>query len=220
MNPSAYTNLPQGFDDLYAWSCDKRADFWGHLWETQRWIHEGSYTTVVDESLPIDALPAWFEGVRLNFAENLLYRRGLEHGAGTRGTQDKEDAKVALTEIREGGVDERAVTWAELRRDAGRLASAMEARGVKKGDRVVIVGANSYTTLLVMLATTWLGGLFSSSSTDMGVNGLLQRTVQIDPKASIVYMATDSVSWTNTSSLSFSTTALCTTAMSSTSATK
>lgn len=138
----------------------------------------------MDESLPIDALPRWFEGVRLNFAENLLYRRSGEHGPGTRGTQDKDDSKVALTEIREGGIDERAVTWGQLRHDAGKLAAAMEARGVRKGDRVVVVGANSYTTLLVMLAATWLGGLFSSSSTDMGVTGLLQRTVQIDPKVS------------------------------------
>jgi acetoacetyl-CoA synthetase len=172
----------QTFDELYAWSCAKRADFWGAVWDAQRAIHEGTFTRVVDETVPVDGLPRWFEGVRLNFAENYLYRRSLEHGAGTRGTRDKEDGKVALVEVREGGTEERAVTWRELRRDAGRLAAAMEARGVRKGDRIVAVGANSYTTLLVFLAATWLGGLFSSSSTDMGINGLLQRTTQINPK--------------------------------------
>ncbi|KAM3513668.1 hypothetical protein MY11210_002679 [Beauveria gryllotalpidicola] len=184
----------QTFDELYAWSCAKRADFWGAVWDGQRAIHEGSFTRVVDEAVPVDGLPRWFEGVRLNFAENYLYRRrGLEEhgGAGTRGTRDKEDGKVALVEVREGGSGgggeeekekERAVTWRELRRDAGRLAAAMEARGVRKGDRIVAVGANSYTTLLVFLAATWLGGLFSSSSTDMGISGLLQRTTQINPK--------------------------------------
>ncbi|TQV93116.1 acetoacetyl-CoA synthase [Cordyceps javanica] len=172
----------QTFDELFAWSCSKRADFWGAVWDSQRAIHEGTYARVVDEAVPIDGLPRWFEGVRLNFAENYLYKRGGEHGPGTRGTLDKEDAKVALTEVREGGGEARDVTWAQLRRDAGRLAAAMEARGVQRGDRVVAVGANSYTTLLVFLAATWLGGLFSSSSTDMGVNGLLQRTTQINPK--------------------------------------
>ncbi|KAH8710676.1 Acetoacetyl-CoA synthetase [Beauveria bassiana] len=173
----------QTFDELYAWSCAKRADFWGAVWDGQRAIHEGTFSRVVDEAVPVDGLPRWFEGVRLNFAENYLYRRSLEHGAGTRGTRGKEDDKVALVEVREGGAgEERAVTWRELRRDAGRLAAAMEARGVTKGDRIVAVGANSYTTLLVFLAATWLGGLFSSSSTDMGINGLLQRTTQIDPK--------------------------------------
>ncbi|PQK14846.1 hypothetical protein BB8028_0005g03690 [Beauveria bassiana] len=174
----------QTFDELYAWSCAKRADFWGAVWDGQRAIHEGTFSRVVDEAVPVDGLPRWFEGVRLNFAENYLYRRSLEHGSGTRGTRGKEDDKVALVEVREGGVggEERAVTWRELRRDAGRLAAAMEARGVTKGDRIVAVGANSYTTLLVFLAATWLGGLFSSSSTDMGINGLLQRTTQINPK--------------------------------------
>lgn len=172
----------QTFDELYAWSCAKRADFWGAVWDAQRAIHEGTFTRVVDEAVPVDGLPRWFEGVRLNFAENYLYRRSLEHGAGTRGTRDKEDGKVALVEVREGGTEERVVTWRELRRDAGRLAAAMQARGVRKGDRIVAVGANSYTTLLVFLAATWLGGLFSSSSTDMGINGLLQRTTQINPK--------------------------------------
>jgi hypothetical protein len=60
----------------------------------------------------------------------------------------------------------------------------MEARGVAKGDRIVLVGANSIETLLVFLAATWLGALFSSSSTDMGVSGILQRTVQVSPKVS------------------------------------
>ncbi|KAM3444677.1 hypothetical protein NHJ13734_001179 [Beauveria thailandica] len=176
----------QTFDELYAWSCAQRADFWGAVWDAQRAIHEGTFSRVVDESVPVDGLPRWFEGVRLNFAENYLYRRGLEHGAGTRGTRGKEDDKVALVEVREGSNggsgEDRSVTWRELRRDAGRLAAAMEARGVKRGDRIVAVGANSYTTLLVFLAATWLGGLFSSSSTDMGINGLLQRTTQINPK--------------------------------------
>ncbi|EGX94852.1 acetoacetyl-CoA synthase [Cordyceps militaris CM01] len=173
----------QTFDHLYAWSCTRRADFWGAVWASQRAIHEGSFARVVDEAVPVDGLPRWFDGVRLNFAENYLYRRGWEHGPGTRGTRDKEDAKLALTEVREGGADAaRDVTWGRLRRDAGCLASAMQARGVRKGDRIVAVGANSYTTLLVFLAATWLGALFSSSSTDMGVNGLLQRTTQIDPK--------------------------------------
>lgn len=76
------------------------------------------------------------------------------------------------------------VTWGELRRRVGKLAGALKQRGVKKGDRVVMVGAHAVETLVVFLATTWLGGLFSSSSTDMGVGGLLQRTVQIDPKVS------------------------------------
>ena len=139
---------------------------------------------MVDESLPIDAIPLWFSGIRCNWAENVLYSRGDGTAQDHRGTVGKEDGKVAVTEVREGNSATREITWGRLRREAGRVAAAMKARGVQRGDRVVLVGANSVETLLVFLATTWLGALFSSSSTDMGVNGILQRTLQVTPKVS------------------------------------
>lgn len=173
----------QTFQDLYRWSCESRSQFFGQLWESQGWIHEGTYERVVDESVPISRLPRWFEGVRVSFAENLLWSPGAS--AGARATLRKEDDAVAVTEIREGNTEVRHVTWGELRRRVLELAGALRDRGVARGDRVVVVGAHSAQTLVVLLATMWLGAIFSSSSTDMGVAGLLQRTVQIDPKVSL-----------------------------------
>lgn len=132
--------------------------------------------------MPISQLPRWFAGVRLNWAENFLWSRG--GAAGSRSTLHKEDARAALTEVREGNTEVVDVSWGELRARTARLAGALAARGVGVGDRVVMVGAHACETLVVFLATTWLGGVFSSSSTDMGVGGLLQRTAQIDPKVS------------------------------------
>ncbi len=118
----------------------------------------------------------------MNFAENLLYSRIPGQPTSKRGKIGKEDSKIALTEIREGYTEVRDVTWGQLRREAGQLASSMKAHGVQKGDRVVVVASNSVDTLKVFLAVTWLGGLFSCSSTDMGVEGVLQRTLQVTPK--------------------------------------
>lgn len=172
----------ENFDDLYSWSCANRAVFFEQVWQQASLIHEGSYTTVVDESKTISQLPRWFEGVRLNFAENLLWSRGPEDEPGAHTTRFKEDGKVAIVEVREGNSEVKHITWAQLRRETARLAGALHARGVRQGDRVVIVGSHSVQTFIVFLATTWLGAIFSSSSTDMGVGGLLQRTVQINPK--------------------------------------
>ena len=94
----------------------------------------------------------------------------------------KEGSKIALTEVREGVTEIRDVSWGQLRTEAGELAAAMREHGVGKGDRVVVVASNSVDTLKCFLAVTWLGGLFSSSSTDMGVQGVLQRTLQVTPK--------------------------------------
>ena len=58
----------------------------------------------------------------------------------------------------------------------------MRNHGVKKGDRVAVVAGNSLDTLCVFLGVTSLGGLFSSSSCDMGTQGILERLRQIRPK--------------------------------------
>jgi acyl-coenzyme A synthetase/AMP-(fatty) acid ligase len=76
----------------------------------------------------------------------------------------------------------RHFTWKELRQRVAKMAQAMCARGVKKGDRVSVVASNSVDTITVFLGVTALGGLFSSSSTDMGVRGILDRLQQIKPK--------------------------------------
>lgn len=179
----------QTFRQLYTYSITHRCEFWAHFFRFANFIHSGSYTRVVDETAPIDSVPRWFEGVRLNFAENVLFSRDTTTTANSdaRCTLHKEDDKIAITEVREGGADVRHVTWRELRAQAARLAAAMwHSKGVREGDRVVIVAANSVETFVVWLATNWLGAIFSSSSTDMGVKGILQRSVQVNPKVCLL----------------------------------
>ncbi|KAF2673050.1 acetoacetate-CoA ligase [Microthyrium microscopicum] len=170
----------QSFQDLYAWSIsESRNDFWDFLWQEMDIIHEGSYTQPVDTSARMDSVPRWYEGVRLNFAENVLFTRGSKTGEQT--TLNKEDGRIAVTEAREGGTEIRDYTWGELRRRVGLLSNAMRAHGVRKGDRVAVVASNSFDTLVVFMAITAVGGLFSSSSTDMGTKGVLDRLLQIHP---------------------------------------
>lgn len=118
----------------------------------------------------------------MNFAENILFCGDSQHRATV--SPGKEDDKIACTEVREGSNLEpiRQISWKELRHRVGRCEQAMKAHGIKKGDRVAVVSSNSLDTLTVFLAVTALGGIFSSSSTDMGVKGILDRLTQIRPK--------------------------------------
>jgi len=129
----------------------------------------------------MDSIPPWFGGVRLNFAENILYTLSPGTSPTHHSTDGKEDSKIALTSVREGCTSVRHLSWGALRQGVGHLASALRAHGVKKLDRVAVVASNSIETLVVFLATTSLGGVFSSSSTDMGTRGVLERLVQIRP---------------------------------------
>ncbi|KAI9373199.1 hypothetical protein BJX61DRAFT_398983 [Aspergillus egyptiacus] len=170
--------------DLYTWSVKNRAAFWDFAWKYFPVIHEGTYSTVVDESARIDSIPRWFEGVRLNFAENMLFTaEKAADGSHFVTTTGKEDSKVVATQVREGASEPAiSITWSQLRQRTGKLLQALKAVGVTKGDRIAIVASNSIDTLVVFLATTALGALFSSASTDTGVKGILDRLVQIKPK--------------------------------------
>jgi hypothetical protein len=67
----SFFNL-ENYDDLHKWSCKHRASFWSEVWSLGEIIHSETYENVVDESIPIDQVPKWFSGSKLNFAENLL----------------------------------------------------------------------------------------------------------------------------------------------------
>ncbi|KAL3475406.1 hypothetical protein BJX99DRAFT_271173 [Aspergillus californicus] len=170
--------------DLYSWSVKNRAAFWDFTWKYFPIIHGGSYTNVVDESARIDTIPSWFEGIQLNFAENMLFTaEKAPNGSHFVTTTGKEDSKIVATQIREGASESAiSITWSQLRQRTGKLLQALKANGVTKGDRVAIVASNSIDTLVVFLATAALGALFSSASTDTGVKGILDRLVQIKPK--------------------------------------
>ena len=168
---------------MYEYSCDRRSDFWRHCFRYMPIVYRGTVPErVVDEAARIDTVPKWFSGVKMNFAENILFCGDAEGKPIV--SPGKEDDKIACTEVREGSFLEpvRQIPWRELRQSVGRMEQAMKAHGVKKGDRVAVVASTSFDTLTVFLAVTALGGIFSSSSTDMGIKGLLDRLTQIRPK--------------------------------------
>ncbi|KAH6864277.1 hypothetical protein B0T12DRAFT_431208 [Alternaria alternata] len=176
----------QTFRDLYNWSVGpSRTDFWVDMWKASNLIYSGTYTTVVDTSLPMETNPHWFQGTYLNFAENVLFTASPTDST-VRTTTHKEESKIALTEIREGNTEIRHLTWGDLRRRVGVLANALRARGVGKGDRVAVIASTSFDTFIAFMATVTVGALFSSSSTDMGTKGILERLLQIRPKYVLV----------------------------------
>lgn len=170
------------YSDLYNWSIGpSRTLFWSLMWDTAHLIHSGSFTIVVDTAAPMDTIPHWFAGTYLNFAENILYSAD-PNDVSKRCTRGKEDSKVAVTTVREGGTSIQDFTWGEIRRRVGLLGNAMRKRGVRKGDRIAAFAGTSLDTFVCFVACASLGALFSSSSTDMGVKGVLERLLQIRPR--------------------------------------
>ena len=63
-------NLKDYFD-LYEWSISNISDFWKAVWGFMALEFSDDYTQVVDDDSKMPGAQ-WFEGVKMNFAENLL----------------------------------------------------------------------------------------------------------------------------------------------------
>lgn len=158
----------ENYNDLYHWSVESYSDFWAEFWKFSGIVYSRMYDEVVDTSKGVADVPEWFRGSRLNYAENLL-RRG-------------DSGRTALYVAREGKEEIVTVTFEELRQQVALFAAAMRKMGLKQTDRVVGYLPNSVHAVEAMLAAASIGAIWSSMSPDFGVNGVLDRFSQIQPK--------------------------------------
>ncbi|MDE2343813.1 MAG: acetoacetate--CoA ligase [Betaproteobacteria bacterium] len=151
------------YEDLWQWSVDHPEAFWRALWDDCGVIGTPGSRTLVNPGQMPGA--SWFPDARLNYAENLL--RAADGEALVFWGEDKV---------------KRRWSHAELRREVTRFQSLLHEAGVREGDRVAGYLPNLPETLAAMLATTALGAIWSSASPDFGVQGVLDRFGQIEPK--------------------------------------
>ena len=149
---------------LWQWSIDQPEAFWSLLWDFCGVVGEKGSEILVDRNRMPGA--RWLPEARLNYAENLLQRR------------DDGEALVFWGEDRV----KRRLSRAELYREVARFQQFLIGAGVGAGDRVAGYLPNLPETLIAMLATTALGAIWSSASPDFGVQGVLDRFGQIEPK--------------------------------------
>ncbi|KAJ1908831.1 hypothetical protein IWQ60_011504 [Tieghemiomyces parasiticus] len=187
-----FVNEAQGlhlatYPELYRWSCDHLAEFWTAVWRFVGVRARREASQVVDERVPMASIPRWFDGARLNFAENLL-----RHGAAGSPLADR----VALISCGERRLRDRGdsnhdgseagyiarVTHRELRLMVARAARALRRLGVEQGDRVAGYLPNGVEAVVLMLAAASMGAIWCCTSPDFGTTGVLDRLAQIRPK--------------------------------------
>jgi acetoacetyl-CoA synthetase len=160
-----YSDHLSSYDEMHRWSIENPADFWGTFWQYSGIRFAKDFEQVVDDPKKMPGAK-WFSGARLNFAENLLGRR---------------DDKIAIIFRDETGM-EKYITYRELYDEAHRIAEGLRHLGVKCGDRVAAFMPNMPETITAMLAVASIGAIWSSSSPDFGIKGVLDRFSQIEPK--------------------------------------
>ena len=106
------------------------------------------FTQILDESDP--PFFKWFADGKLNASYNCL-DRNVEAGLG--------DKLALISETDDGEV--RTVTYSALLQKVCQLANGLRARGIKKGDRVIIYMAMGIEGIVAMLACARIGAIHS-----------------------------------------------------------
>ncbi len=162
---SIYKIKIENFTSLHKWSVENRSDFWNEIWDFYKIIGDKGNKPYLD---PENNLPGtkFFPRGKLNYAENML---------------KKNNNDPAIIFWSEDKIKNR-ISWIELRNQVSAVANYLKKKGVKVGDRVAAYLPNMPETIIVMLATASIGAIFSSASPDFGVEGVLDRFGQIEPK--------------------------------------
>ena len=155
------------YDDFYNWSCQESVSFWKSLIEYYQVSFTGDLNTEESELKFLDYF--WFPNTRLNFCENLL--------------KNGRDQDIALHFFHESGIENK-ITYSELKEQTSKLYGYLKDY-ISEGDVVAAYMPNVSETVVGMLATTALGGVFTSTSSDFGVGGVVDRFGQSRPKVLI-----------------------------------
>ena len=153
------------YSNLYNWSIENLSDFWEQVWEYSDLIFSEPYSNIIVKKKHIWATE-WFIDSKLNYAENLLRYRNDNTAIYFFG-----EDKVQST-----------LTFNELQDNVAKVAHSFRKMGLSKGDRVAAIIPNIPEAVIAMLATTSIGAIWSSCSPDFGIDGILDRFSQINPK--------------------------------------
>ena len=163
---SQYNLTFSSYHELWLWSIKTTDIFWDSICSYFQVKFHQQASSIYQSSGEAFYQGEWFQGAKLNFAENLL---------------QGQDDKCAILFINEQG-QRSEITYQLLRQKVARLANRMRELDIKPGDRIAGLMPNCIETIIAMLASASIGAIWSSCSPDFGIQGALDRFGQINPK--------------------------------------
>ena len=152
---------------LWEWSVGDLDAFWSAVWAHLDLPHDGRPSP----ALAHDTMPGavWFPHVQLNYAEAMLRMPGRA---------DDDVVVIGRSQTR----DDVRLTAAGLRDAVARARAGLVRHGVGRGDRVAAYAPNAPETLVLLLAAASLGAIFSSCAPEFGVQSVVDRWRQTEPR--------------------------------------
>ncbi len=155
------------YNKLLEWTIRNPSKFWNSIWDYAEVIGDKRNKTLLNKNL---FKSKFLVNSKLNFAENLLKKKN----------NDK-----AITFISENGF-RCEKSWSEIYNSSSKIINFLLKNKVKIKDRVASYLPNIIETVECFLATSSLGAIWSSCSPDFGINGVIERFSQINPKILII----------------------------------
>lgn len=162
-------NQKQSFRDykaLHQWSVQELGEFWKGIAEFFSIDFERFPKNWVKPKIPFYKTQ-WLEGANISYSHHLI-RNGIPK-------------KKALIFRNEAGL-EHHICWDSLLSRTYDIKLELANAGVSKGDCVVGYLTNHPDTIAAFLATNTLGGIWSCCSPDFGVQSVIDRFKQLEPK--------------------------------------
>jgi len=155
----------QTYEELWRWSISDLEGFWSSLVE----FLDIQFQRPAERVLGNRHMPGaeWFVGAQINYAENIF-----RNASGNRPALIFRSETRPLAEM----------SWQELEQKVASIAHALRDMGVKPGDRVVGYMPNIPEAAIAFIAAAAIGAIWSSCSPDFGVDSVVDRFGQIEPK--------------------------------------
>ena len=157
-------DIKEDFNEIWEWSVENPINFWKSIWDFTK-VKGNLGKTYLEES-NIFYKNKFFPDTQINYAENLLKKKGAE---------------PVIIFKSENGYRE-SLSWNKLNSNVAKISSWMRFIGIKKGDRVAAYLPNIPETVSAYLGTSTIGAIWSSCSPDFGVAAVVDRFSQISPK--------------------------------------
>ncbi|MDC3062537.1 acetoacetate--CoA ligase [Candidatus Pelagibacter sp.] len=154
----------RNYKNLLNWSIKNSPEFWSRFWDFSK--IKGTKSKNKFRKSKTFYKNVFLPGSKLNFGENLL---------------SKNNKEKAVTFISENGFREER-SWRQLNLNTNKVSKFLKKINIKKGDRVAAYMPNTIETVEAFIATTSIGGIWSSCSPDFGSKGVIERFSQINPK--------------------------------------
>ncbi len=157
------------YPSLHQWSLLNNATFWVRFWQWSQIQGDPGNIALSPDTENRHRDSVWFPEARLNYAENLLHFVPL---------RNQEDALIFCDESGQY----RHVSWHQLYDQVASIAHFLRESGVQQGDVIAGYLPNMPETIVAMLAATSLGAVWTSTSPDFGIDSVLDRFGQTEPK--------------------------------------